>query len=140
MKVKIMQDDVNLEIDNRELDLERLIVDGANARIPVEVEFPIYHEDGRMTYEKYGVTIKPLKSSELNNATQIGLADDDTDVNTEIVKRGLCRKNGELFPPAVAEQLPAGVINALVEKIFEVSGIKTDKQANTELLREMMGF
>ena len=49
--VIIMQDDVNLEIDNREFDLETLIVDGAKARIPIEVEFPIYHEDGTMTYE-----------------------------------------------------------------------------------------
>ena len=138
--VIIMQDDVNLEIDNREFDLETLIVDGAKARIPIEVEFPIYHEDGTMTYEKRGAVVKPLKSHELTNASQIGLRVDDTDVNTEIVKAGLCRKNGEPYPPGVVESFPAGVITALAMKILDVSGVKPDKEATDRFIREMAGF
>ena len=120
-------------------DLERLIVDGADARIPVEVDFPVYN-DGELEYKRYGVMIRPLKSSELNNATQVGLRFDDTDVNTEIVKLGLCRKDGSPYDPDVVEKLPAGVINKLTEKICEVSGIQQDKEKNAELIREMMGF
>ena len=129
-----------LEEDNDDIfDLERLILDGAEARIPVEVEFPVY-KDGELTYKKYGVMIRPLKSSEMSNATQRGLRDIDSDVNTEIVKLGLCRKTGEQFPEDIVEKLPAGVINKLTEKICEVSGIKQDKERNEELIREMMGF
>ena len=132
-----MMDDINLDVD--EFSLEQLIVDGADARIPIEIDFPIYR-DGELTSRKYGVTIKPLKSSEVSNATKIGLADDDTDINTEIVKKGLCRKDGTPFSPEIVEKLPAGVINALTEKICEVSGIQPSKEANAEVLREMMGF
>ena len=138
--VIIMQDDVNLEIDNREFDLETLIVDGAKARIPIEVEFPIYHEDGTMTYEKRGAVVKPLKSHELTNASQIGLRVDDTDVNTEIVKAGLCRKDGSAYPPGVVESFPAGVITALANKILDVSGVKPDKKATEEYMKMIAGF
>ena len=127
------------EFDDDVFDLERLIVDGADARIPVEVDFPVY-TDGELEYRKYGVMIRPLKSSELNNATQRGLQFDDTDVNTEIVKLGLCKKNGEAYPEDIVEKLPAGVINKITEKICEVSGIQQDKEKNAELVREMMGF
>ena len=130
-------DDIGLEID--EFDLEQLIIDGADARIPLEIEFPIY-KDGELTSRKYGVMIRPIKSSELNNATQLGLSDDTTDVNTEIVKIGLCKKTGEQYPPEVVEKLPAGVISKLVEKIFDVSGIQTDKEAGERYMRELMGF
>jgi hypothetical protein len=129
----------NLSEEDEVFDLERLIVDGADARIPVEVEFPIY-KDGELTYKKYGVMIKPLKSAELSNATQIGLKDKSSDVNTEIVKLGLCKKTGELYPEDFIEKLPAGVVNKLCEKICEVSGIRQDKERNDELIREMMGF
>ena len=130
---------LDLEDDDGLFDLERLIVDGADARIPVEVEFPVY-KDGELEYRKYGVMIRPLRSSELNNATQRGLSDDFTDVNTEIVKRGLCKKNGDAYDSEIVEKLPAGVINKLTEKICEVSGIQQDKERNAELIREMMGF
>ena len=125
--------------DTELFDLENLITDGADARIPLEVDFPIY-KNGEMTHKKYGVIIRPLKSSELNNATQIGLRDSNSDVNTEIVKKGLLRKDGTSYPPEIVEKLPAGVINKLTEKICEISGIQTDNENNRELIKEMMGF
>ena len=120
-------------------DLETLIVDGANARIHVEVDFPVY-KNGEVHYKKYGAIIKPLPSHEFTNATQIGLKNFDTDVNTEIVKKGLCTKDGDLFPSEVVEKLPVGVIIKLAEKICEVSGIEQNKDDQTELVREVMGF
>lgn len=136
----MQEDNINLEIDTKELDLESLIVDGANARIPIEVEFPIYHEDGTLTYETRGAVIKPLKSHELTNASQIGLRLDDSDVNTEIVKAGLCRKDGLAYPPEVVESFPAGVISALANKILDVSGVKPDKKAAEEYMKMIAGF
>ena len=127
------------DLNDDVFDLEKLIVDGADARIPIKVDFPLY-KDGELVYREYGAMIRPLRSSELNNATQRGLRDDRTDVNTEIVKKGLCRKDGTPFDPEVVEKFPAGVINKLTEKICEVSGIRQDKERNDELIREMMGF
>ena len=92
---KLKQDEIN-QLTNTDLemfDLENLITDGANARIPLEVNFPVY-KDGKMTYKKYGVIIRPITSAELNNATKIGIKDNNSDVNTEIVKKGLCTKDG----------------------------------------------
>ena len=121
------------------LDLETLIVDGANARIPVEVDVPVYR-DGEMHYAKYGAVIRPLTSFEFTNAAQIGLKDNTTDVNTEIVKVGLCTKDGGEFPEHLIRKLPVGVIVKLAEKISEVSGIKQDKVEQEKLAREVMGF
>ena len=137
---KLKEEELNhLSEEEEVFDLERLIVDGADARIPIEIDFPIY-KDGELTYKKYGVLVKPLKSAELSNATQIGLRDKSSDVNTEIVKLGLCKKTGEPYPPGFVEKLPAGVVNKLCEKICEVSGIRQDKERNDELVRELMGF
>lgn len=127
----LLEDDV--------LGLEQLIVDGADARVPLEIEFPVY-KNGKQEKKKYLVIIKPLRSSELNNATQIGLKNSYTDVNTEIVKLGLITKDGEPYPEEVVEKLPAGVINKLTEHICEISGLNTDKEANAKLIKEMMGF
>ena len=128
---KLLEDDV--------LDIEQLIVDGSDARVPLEVEFPVY-KNGELQHKKYLVLIRPLKSSELNNATQMGLKNPNTDVNTEIVKIALITKDGEPYPSEVVENLPAGVINKLTEHICEISGLQTDKEANAKLIREMMGF
>ena len=64
----------------------------------------------------------------------------DTDVNTEIVKEGLCTKNGDPFPADVVEKLPVGVIVKLAEKICEVSGITPSGEDQSKLVREVMGF
>lgn len=130
-----------LSQENEVFDLETLIVDGANARIHVEVDFPLYNSvTGEVHYKKYGAIIKPLPSNEFTNATQIGLKNPDTDVNTEIVKKGLCTKDGDMFPSAIVEKLPVGVIIKLAEKICEVSGLEQNKDNQAELVREVMGF
>jgi hypothetical protein len=93
-----------------------------------------------MTTKKYGVIIRPITSAELNNATKIGLKDNTSDVNTEVVKKGLLTKNNENYPAEIVEKLPVGVINELATKICEVSGIQQTDQDNSKLIKEMMGF
>lgn len=129
------------EIENltEELDLENLIVDGANARIHIEIDFPVY-KNGELTYKQYGAIIRPLPSYEFTNATQIGLKNPSTDVNTEIVKQGLCTKEGEPFPSDLVKKLPVGVIIKLAEKICEVSGIERSEEDQSKLVKEVMGF
>ena len=138
---KLKQNELN-QLTNNDLEmfeLENLITDGADARIPLEVNFPVY-KDGKMTYKKYGVIIRPITSAELNNATKIGLKDNNSDVNTEVVKKGLLTKNNENYPAEIVEKLPVGVINELATKICEVSGIQQTDQDNSKLIKEMMGF
>ena len=120
-------------------DLENLIVDGANAKIHIEVDFPVY-KDGELKHMKYGAIIHPLSSTEFTNATQIGLKNPSTDVNTEIVKKGLCTKNGEPFPSELVEKLPVGVIVNIANKICEVSGIEANEENQAKLVKEVMGF
>ena len=138
---ELKQNELN-QLTNNDLemfDLENLITDGANARIPLEVNFPVY-KDGKMTTKKYGVIIRPITSAELNNATKIGIKDNNSDVNTEVVKKGLLTKNNENYPAEIVEKLPVGVINELATKICEVSGIQQTDQDNSKLIKEMMGF
>ena len=71
---------------------------------------------------------------------KIGLKDSNSDVNTEIVKKGLLTKNNEHYPAEIVEKLPVGVINELAAEICEVSGIQQNEQDNTKLIKEMMGF
>lgn len=137
-ELPMSEDFINLD-ENEVLDLETLIVDGANARIPIEITVPVY-KDGVMSHAKYGAVIRPLPSYEFTNAAKIGLKDDYTDVNTEIVKRGLCTKNGDDIPEDFVRKLPVGVVVKLAEKICEVSGVEQDKSNQEKLARQVMGF
>ena len=129
----------NIELNDELFDLETLIVDGTDARVHVEVDVPLW-KDGELKHVKYGAVIRPLPSSEFTNATQIGLKNYDTDVNTEIVKKGLCRKDGTVFPADAIKKLPAGIIIKLAEKICEISGIQSNQEDQAKLVREVMGF
>ena len=138
---KLKQNELN-QLTNNDLEmfeLENLITDGADARIPLEVNFPVY-KDGKMTTKKYGVIIRPITSAELNNATKIGLKDNNSDVNTEMVKKEILTKNNQNYPTKKKKKLPVGVINELATKICEVSGIQQTDQDNSKLIKEMMGF
>lgn len=136
MNPKIELNDDNL---NEVHDLETLIVNGTDARVHVEIDVPVY-KNGEVEYTKYAAIIKPLPSHVFTNATQIGLKNPSTDVNTEIVKKGLCTKNGDSFPDETVTQLPVGVIVALSEKICEISGIRPNEEDQTKLVKDMMGF
>ena len=136
---KLMEDEINHLKQEEVFDLENLIVDGANARIHVEVDFPVY-KDGELKHMTYGAIIRPLPSNTFTNATQIGLKNPDTDVNTEIVKAGLCTKDGEPFPSDLVGKLPVGVIIKLANKICEISGIEANQNEQERLVREVMGF
>lgn len=126
-------DDIGLEID--EFDLESLIVDGVEAKIPIVIEFP---RNGQTV--KASAMIRPLTNYEWNNATRLSRAGETTTNEVELVKQALYTKDGKEFPEELVEKIPAGVIVELVKEIAKVSGINLTSKENLEMARQMMGF
>lgn len=116
-------------------ELETLITDGADARIPVIISYP--RPDGRIV--KGAVLIRPLTNVEWNNAVRFQRKPDDTTTNeVELLKLALYTKDGKQFPPELVEKLPNGVVLELVKEVSKASGI--DWEENIRLAQKMMGF
>ena len=131
--IKKLQEEelANLSKDTEVLDLESLITDGANAKVPVEVTYK---------GKSYGAILKPLTNPEWNNATRIGFGDSNTSSEVELLKLGLYTKNDKKFPAHVIEKLPAGVIMELSKELARISGISINLDDNMKLAKEMLGF
>ena len=128
---------VNLSEEEEIFDLESLVTDGADARIPITLEYP--KEDGSMV--KAGAMIRPLTNVEWNNVTRFSRKTNPKTTNeVELVKIGLYTKKGEQFPPELVEKLPAGLILKIVEKLAEVSGIDLYSKRNLQIAKDMMDF
>lgn len=112
-------------------DLESLITDGIEAKVPIEIKY------GEKTF---GALIKPLTSTEWNNATRINLKNPKTTADIELVKKGLYNLNGEKYPPETIEKLPAGIILEIMKQIAKISGIELNTKENKEIAKELMGF
>lgn len=116
-------------------ELETLITDGADARIPVIISYP--RPDGRIV--KGAVLIRPLTNVEWNNAVRFQRKPGDTTTNeVELLKLALYTKDGKQFPPELVEKLPNGVVLELVKEVSKASGI--DWEENIRLAQKMMGF
>lgn len=116
-------------------ELETLITDGADARIPVIISYP--RPDGRIV--KGAVLIRPLTNLEWNNAVRFQRKPGDTTTNeVELLKLALYTKDGKQFPPELVEKLPNGVVLELVKEVSKASGI--DWEENIRLAQKMMGF
>ena len=123
------------EEDEEIFELESLITDGADAKIPVTISYP--RPDGRMV--KGAVLIRPLTNVEWNNAVRFKRKPGDNTTNeVELLKLALYNKDGEQFPPDLVEKLPNGVVLELVKEVSRVSGINWDE--NLKLAQKMMGF
>ena len=131
--IKKLQEEelASLSTDNEVLDLESLITDGANAKVPVEVTYK---------GKSYGAILKPLTSPEWNNATRIGLGSTNSSAELELLKLGLYTKNDKKFPVQVIEELPAGVIMELSKELARISGISINIEDNMKLAKDMLGF
>ena len=112
--------DINLKVD--EFDLEDLIILGDDKKIPIHITFP--KTDGTKVRAK--ALIKQLTLKELDN-----LKINNTDVletNMVILQRALFKTNGENFNKEELSVLPVGVVNAISNKILELSGIEFPNQ------------
>lgn len=121
-----------LSVEEKEvIDLEQLITDGVNAKIPIEITY---------NNKTFGVMVRPLTNVEWNNALQKSIHNKKTTNEVELLKIGLYKTDGTKFPAELIEQIPAGISSELMKKIAEISGIKLNTKENMELVKEMMGF
>lgn len=121
--------------DDEIFDLESLITDGADARFPITIQFPKGD-----SHVMAAAMIRPLTSVELNNLSRKARGNNVSNFGVELLKLALYTKNGDEFPVDLLDKIPAGVVNELCNKVYEISGITIDKNENLKLARQMMGF
>ena len=115
--------------------LESLIVDGADAKIPITIKFP--RADGSMV--KAAAMIRPLTNIEWNNCIRLNRTPNDKTTNeVELLKKALYTKEGDQFPPHLVEKLPNGVVLELVNKLAKIRGVNVEE--NMKMAKVMMGF
>ena len=129
----------NNEIETEEntvYDLEKLILDGENAKIPVEISYPT--TDGKSV--KVGAMLKPLTDVETNNAMRAVKKNKDTTFRIEVLKRGLYTADGKPFPAKLIKIMYSGVSAQLADKLTELSGVQVDKEQQEKLVDDLLGF
>ena len=112
----------NPKIEVEETNLEDLILLGEDKKIKIVIEYPT--EDGRRVKAKALVkqlTLREMENLKINQ-------DNVLETNIQLLKRALFTHDGENFTEDMILSLPMGVVNALSEKIMELSGVRTDKQ------------
>ena len=114
----------NVISEEEEVSLEELILLGEDKKIPIHIEFP--KTDGTNVKAKAYVKQLTMKEIEEINVDNLN--------NMTLLKMSLLQSDGEPFPPSKIRKLPIGVVNALIEKIFEVSGV------DAETLKQLQDF
>lgn len=111
-------------------DLETLITEGTEARVPIVIEFP----NGK----KSKALIKPVLAEDLKI---IGFNfNNPFAIMTEILKIGLLNSNGEPLPDKLIDGLPAGLPVKIAGEIFEISGIETNPEDAEQLKEDLELF
>lgn len=132
MSIEDLQNKELESLNEEELfDLESLITEGANAKVPVKISYGD---------KSFGATLRPLTNVEWNNATRKSMKNVNTTSELELLKVGLTSKDDKPIPVDILVQLPTGVITELAKKLADISGVKLDKKENIELAKTLMGF
>ena len=119
-------------------DLETLIIEGTETKIPVTFDFPV-NRNGEFKIVKTSAMIRPISNSEWNNC--ISMAKNDLSrFATLILQRGLLSANGNELSEDLVGKITQGVADELVKQIQDLSGIKQNKEEQYELTKELMGF
>ena len=129
-----------LIVDEEISELEQLIVQGTDAKIYIQVDYPVTNENGETEYTPVTAMIRPLNNVEASTAQQKGINSNFTTANIEMVKMGLFTKDGKQFPPKLVEAMPSGVVDSICTKILEISGIKVNTDENIDMVKKLMGF
>jgi hypothetical protein len=117
---------LNESVEVGEYGLEELILLGEDRKIPITIEYP--RTDGTKVKAKALIkqlTIKEVEEIKFTNMNSIA-----------ILQRALFKSDGSNFKRSELGALPIGVVNAISEKILEVSGVTTDN----ELIKQAMDF
>ena len=107
---------------SEEVNLEELLVLGEDKLIPIEITFP--KADGNTVKAKALIkqlTLKELDNIKLNNASVF-------ESNILILEHALFKQNKSNFTREELLVIPLGVVNAISNKILEVSGVDIDPQ------------
>lgn len=115
-------------------DLETLILEGAETRIPITFDFPT--QDGIV---QTSAMIRPVTNREWNNAITIA-RNDLPRFTVLILQKGLLNSKGDELSEDLIGKIPQGVAEELVKQIQDLSGIKQNKEEQYELTKELMGF
>lgn len=117
----------NPKIEVEETNLEDLILLGEDKKVTVVIEYPT-DTGGRV---KAKALIKQLTLRELDD---LKISQNNVlETNVQLLKKALFTSNGENFTEEMILSLPMGVVNALSDKIMELSGVNTD---NTQRLMD----
>ena len=109
-------------------DLETLITEGVDARVPIEVEFP----NGK----KAQALIKPISTGEFQSIYNGNAAE----LLVNVLSHSLMTKEGKSLSPTLIEAMPVGLPAKIVEQIFEISGIETNPEDAEKLKEELELF
>lgn len=101
--------------------LEQAVTEGKDALIPFEFEYPNLD----LIVE---VKVKPLTTEESQDAGQLAKTS-GLPVDIELLKKSVFNPDGSSISEEILEPLPAGVVNKLVLKVAEVSGIEFNTPA-----------
>ena len=106
-------------------DLETLITEGIDSRVPIEIEFP----NGK----KAAALIRPISTAEF----QTIYGGQPAEILVKVLELGLLNKNGEPVPRNLIEAMPMGLPNTIFEQICSISGLTLDKE-DIKSAREVM--
>ena len=123
---------LELNQDEKIIRLGEAIKKGNEGLIPYEFIYPD-------TDNKVGVKLRPITNIELKEALQNFKANGTT-LDIETLKIALFDIDDTLIPEEVINELPAGVVSELSLEIGRISGIKTNKTTEKEIINDLMGF
>ena len=127
---------VDTDFDDEIYDLESLILDGTDTRVPVIITYP--KEDG--TLVKASAKIRPVTNAEWNYAIKAGMKNDKFSSELEVVTNCLYTKDEKPFPRKLISSLPSGVVTELANEIVRISGINVKQEDGLKMAKELMGF
>ena len=119
LEEELEEDLERVEIEAEEVGLEDLIVLGEDKKIPIHIIYP--NEDG--TKSRARALVKQLTLKELDGLNYNG--NNLASLNMKVLQKALFKTNGEKFTKEELQKLPLGVVNAVSNKIFELSGVDT---------------
>ena len=123
-------EELKFSSDEEFFDLETLITEGTDAKVPITIEFP----NGK----KAKALIRPVLAKDLKI---IGFNfDNPFAVMTEVLKIALLNSNGEPLPEKLVDGLPAGLPIKIASQIFEISGIETNPEDADQLKDNLESF
>lgn len=123
-------EELNFNNDDEYFDLEELITEGTEAKIPLTIEFP----NGK----KAKALIKPILAEDLKKVNFD--FDEPFDVVVEILKMCLFNSKGEQLSEKFINGLPAGLPMEIGEEIFKISGIEINPNKSGQLKENLESF